>query len=122
MTRTRFCSALCCLRADEGDQRSRSYLLLADELRRRIGRPGDGPELFRRMVFNALINNCDDHLRNHGLIAAGAGWRLSPVYDLVPAPTVSHEVRLALRVSEDGVRTVTIPKLVACSGRFAVAG
>ena len=120
VTRTRFCSALCCLRADEGDQGARSYLRLADEVTRRIGRPGDGPELFKRMVLNALINNCDDHLRNHGVIADGAGWRLSPVYDLVPAPTISHEVRLALRVSDDGDRLITIPKLVACSGRFGL--
>jgi serine/threonine-protein kinase HipA len=122
VARTRFCSALCCLQADEGDQGGRSYLRLADEVTRRIGRPGDGPELFRRMVLNALINNCDDHLRNHGVIAAGTGWRLSPVYDLVPAPSVSHEVHLALRVGDDGDRAVTIPKLVACSGRFGLRG
>ena len=48
----------------------------------------DARELFRRMVFNILISNVDDHLRNHGFLWSGpAGWSLSPVYDLNPTPT-----------------------------------
>ncbi len=39
-------------------------------------------------VFNALISNVDDHLRNHGFLWLGkAGWSLSPAYDLNPVPT-----------------------------------
>ena len=34
----------------------------------------------------SCINNTDDHLRNHGLIRAGSGWRLSPVFDINPNP------------------------------------
>ncbi len=44
----------------------------------------DREELFRRMVFNMLVANEDDHLRNHSLLHDGAGWRLSPLYDVVP--------------------------------------
>jgi serine/threonine-protein kinase HipA len=44
-------------------------------------------ELWRRIVFNVLISNTDDHLRNHGfLYNGGAGWRLAPAYDLNPVP------------------------------------
>ncbi len=44
--------------------------------------------LWRRMAFSILISNTDDHPRNHGFLWAGsAGWRLSPAYDLNPAPT-----------------------------------
>jgi len=44
--------------------------------------------LFRRVVFNVLISNVDDHLRNHGFLWLGkAGWLLSPAYDLNPVPT-----------------------------------
>lgn len=44
--------------------------------------------LWRRIVFNVLISNTDDHLRNHGSLWAGSsGWRLSPAYDLNPVPT-----------------------------------
>lgn len=59
---------------------------------RRFGSPHtlqqDLTELFRRMVFNILCNNSDDHLRNHGFLfdPESRMWRLSPVYDLVPQP------------------------------------
>jgi serine/threonine-protein kinase HipA len=44
-------------------------------------------ELWRRMVFNILVSNTDDHLRNHGFLYAGPdGWRLAPAYDLNPVP------------------------------------
>ncbi len=48
-------------------------------------------ELFRRIAFNALISNTDDHPRNHGLIAPEQDWMLSPAYDLNPMPSVSRE-------------------------------
>jgi serine/threonine-protein kinase HipA len=41
-------------------------------------------QLFRQMVFNLLIGNTDDHLKNFSMLNAGNGWRLSPAYDLVP--------------------------------------
>jgi serine/threonine-protein kinase HipA len=48
----------------------------------------DAQALYRRVVFNVLISNVDDHLRNHGFLWLGkAGWRLSPAYDLNPVPT-----------------------------------
>jgi serine/threonine-protein kinase HipA len=46
-------------------------------------------ELFRRIVFSLLINNTDDHLRNHGFLRSGSGWRLSPVFDINPNPDTS---------------------------------
>lgn len=119
LSRTRFCSALSALRADDRDEAARSYLALADEVRR-VCSPAAGPELFTRMTFNALINHGDDHLRNHGIIATGRGWSLSPAYDLMPQPTVSHDVRLALRVGDAG-RTVTLSRLLACSARFGLS-
>ena len=42
-------------------------------------------ELWRRMVFNAMTGNTDDHLRNHAFLRDGNGWRLSPAYDLNPS-------------------------------------
>src|SRR3972149_6279324 len=44
--------------------------------------------LWRRIVFNVLISNVDDHLRNHAFLYVGpAGWRLSPAYDMNPLPS-----------------------------------
>src|SRR6185437_12204168 len=98
----RFVSALTVLDAGEtiGDRARWSYLLLADELRRRTDRvEEDLRELFGRMVFNSLISNTDDHPRNHGLIAPGRNFELAPAYDLTPNPLSSIERRdLALTV------------------------
>ncbi|MEQ1807565.1 MAG: HipA domain-containing protein [Burkholderiaceae bacterium] len=94
--RHRMVSGLTALGAEDshGDRAKWSYLLLADELRRRSAQPAqDLEELFRRMVFNALISNTDDHPRNHALIATTAKWELSPAYDLTPNPLTSIEKR-----------------------------
>lgn len=47
----------------------------------------DAAELYRRVAFNVLVSNVDDHLRNHGFLWTGkAGWVLSPAFDLNPVP------------------------------------
>lgn len=63
-----------------------SYAGIAEVIRR-IGRDprGDAQQLFRRMVFNIMVGNVDDHLRNHALLMAGGGrYRLSPAFDILP--------------------------------------
>jgi serine/threonine-protein kinase HipA len=81
-----------------------SYPLLADQVRRWSSRNDDDRrELYRRMVFNAMVTNTDDHPRNHAMLNTGTGWRLSPAYDIVPVPMVSQERRdLALTVGRYG--------------------
>lgn len=66
-----------------------SYIAFARELRRLSPTPAsDLNELFRRMVFNILIDNADDHLKNHGVLHAGGGrYQLSPAFDIVPQLT-----------------------------------
>jgi serine/threonine-protein kinase HipA len=94
--RARMVSALTLLKAeDSAQQRERwSYVLLSEELRRVVAEPKkDAAELYRRMCFNALISNLDDHPRNHALIAMERDWKLSPAYDLTPTPAVSIERR-----------------------------
>lgn len=46
-------------------------------------------ELWRRVAFSLIINNVDDHLRNHGFLRDVAGWRLSPAFDINPHPDPS---------------------------------
>lgn len=46
----------------------------------------DLKELFTRIIFNILVTNTDDHLRNHGFMVGGHGWRLAPAFDLNPNP------------------------------------
>lgn len=52
----------------------------------------DLEQLFRRVLFNILIGNRDDHLRNHGFLRAGDGWQLSPAFDVNPNPDKDHHV------------------------------
>ncbi len=84
-------------------QRNRSYLEIVDALRQHGAAPkADMEALWRRMVFNILISNTDDHLRNHGFLYAGQeGWRLSPAYDLNPVPTDIKPRILATAINED---------------------
>ena len=119
--RARMLSALTLLRTGDSHQdRDRwSYVLLAEELRRVSSDPrADARELFKRMVFNALISNTDDHPRNHAIIAPNEEWRLSPAYDLVPFPAVSVERRdLALGAGDYG-RYANATNLLSQCARF----
>ena len=58
----------------------------------------DLEQLWRRMVFNILVSNTDDHLRNHGFMMASSGWRLSPAYDINPNETGNG---LTLNISDN---------------------
>jgi len=86
-----------------GDAR-RSYIVLAEQMRRWITDKADLQmdlqELWRRMAYNALVGNRDDHPRNHGLINDGSGWRLSKAFDITPLPTFVRI--LAMGVGPDG--------------------
>lgn len=52
----------------------------------------DLAQLFRRVVFNVVVGNRDDHLRNHGFIRELSGWRLSPAFDMNPSPVKAEHV------------------------------
>lgn len=101
--RRHFISALTLLGAHESESTRKSYADIAAALRQYgADFTADARELFRRMVFNILCNNTDDHLRNHGFLWEGGGWRLSPAYDLVPHPQQGLTRMLALGVGADG--------------------
>jgi serine/threonine-protein kinase HipA len=84
--RVPFMSAMTALDAkDHSDDRS--YLEILDVIRQVGASPTqDARQLWRRMAFNVLTSNVDDHLRNHGFLWTGNGWRLSPAYDMNPTP------------------------------------
>lgn len=77
-------------RHQDGDDASTgvSYLELAQVLITQGSQTNtDLRELWSRIVFNILVSNTDDHLRNHGFILVpGKGWRLSEAYDMNPMP------------------------------------
>lgn len=98
-----------------------SYLLLADEIRRWSIKPdADRIELFRRMVFNAMVTNNDDHPRNHAMLRTPGGWRLSPAYDIVPVALLSQERRdLALEAGRYG-RVASVYNLLSGCASFGL--
>lgn len=86
------------------DHEDASYLDIAraiTELGEPIAIVEDLRQLFRRVVFNVLTANRDDHLRNHGFLRSVGGWRLSPAFDVNPTPQ-KHEHALAL---DESLRT-----------------
>ncbi len=82
-----FLSAMSALMAKDNEMHS--YLEIADVIRQMsVSSNEDLEALWRRIVFNVLISNVDDHLRNHAFLYSGlSGWRLAPAYDLNPTPT-----------------------------------
>jgi serine/threonine-protein kinase HipA len=109
--------------ADTPDKREKwSYLLLADEIRRANtdNQLRDLPELFRRICFNALISNTDDHPRNHAVIATDAAWSLSPAYDLTPNPMIALGRRDLAMTFGDWGRYANRTNLLSQCQRFLV--
>lgn len=88
--RLHFASAMTLTSRQDGDDASigASYLEIARVLIDHGAQTDmDLRELWSRIVFNVLVSNTDDHLRNHGfLLVPGKGWRLSEAYDMNPVP------------------------------------
>jgi serine/threonine-protein kinase HipA len=94
-----YMSALTALSARDGEVRS--YVEIAEALRTMGGAvTHDLPALWTRMVFNVLVSNTDDHLRNHAFLREARGWRLSPAFDLNPMPVDVRPRVHALAVDE----------------------
>jgi serine/threonine-protein kinase HipA len=75
-----------------------TYTDLSDAIRQHSLNPTkDLNALFDRVAFNILVSNVDDHLKNHGFLYAGENkWRLSPVFDVNPAPERFRELKTAI--------------------------
>jgi len=97
--RLAFVSAMTLTQRADGETGA-SYLELVDLLQSRgADTKADCEQLFRRVLFNILIHNTDDHLRNHGFFVDVDGIRLSPAYDLNPS-IERNELTLAINEVE----------------------
>jgi len=101
------------------DNETRSYLEIVDALRQHGAAPkADMEALWRRLVFNILISNTDDHLRNHGFLYEGPeGWRLSPAYDMNPVPTDIKPRILTTAINEED-NTASLALAMEVAGYF----
>lgn len=79
-------------------------------------------ELFRRMVFNLLVRNTDDHARNHGFLFDGRRPHLSPAFDLVATPArpgIGAEFNLALELGAQG-RHASVDNALSRAAHFGL--
>jgi serine/threonine-protein kinase HipA len=120
-----FESGLTLLGCDELESPDKSYGDLAQAVRRychpQVIR-ANNRELFERLVFNILVSNDDDHLRNHGFVFDPrlGGWRLSPLYDVMPRASLASERRLHLGVGPEG-RSATLDNAFAGRELFTLS-
>ncbi len=120
-----FVSGLTLLACDEMESHAKSYPEIADAIRRYC-HPSvvrqNNTELFQRMIFNIFVSNDDDHLRNHGFLwdAQIGGWRLSPLYDVMPRASMAEERRLHLGVGPQG-RLATLDNALEAHERFTLS-
>lgn len=125
VTRSLFASAATALRLRSDTTREdpdRSYVKFAYELRRWCADKNQSAadqlrELWRRMAFNALVGNYDDHPRNHALLYRDGSWGLSPAYDVVAIPRRREDQAMA--VDRRGSRIATPEALVLDAASFA---
>ncbi len=120
-----FVSGLTLVGCDETESRTKSYADLAMAIRRYCHPStirADNEELFKRMVFNIFVSNDDDHLRNHGFLwdPRLAGWRLSPLYDVLPRPSIATERYLHLGIGPQG-RLATLDNALAGHAIFSLS-
>ena len=90
-----------------------SYPDLLDVLRKE-GRsaPNLGEALFKRVAFNMMISNTDDHLRNHAAFWDGQHVELTPAYDLSPSPRTGETASQALAYGRHGERDSNLASLI----------
>ncbi len=124
MTRRHFISALTLLGCPEADSPHKNYADIADAIHKHGAAPmlaDNLKELFSRMVFNILVTNDDDHLRNHGMlwVPKHHAWELSPLYDVVPRPTHATERFLHLGIGQQG-RLATLDNALSWYARFGL--
>jgi serine/threonine-protein kinase HipA len=110
-----YMSAMTALDETDHGKQQRSYLELAEVLRREGSKPeADLKQLWRRIVFNILVSNTDDHLRNHAFLRSANGWELSPAFDMNPVPVeVKPRVRKLAIDEFDGTASLETALRVA---------
>ena len=94
--RIHFASAMSLLGLDDGAGSStgNGYLDIVDFILRGCTEVRQNlRELYRRVAFNVMFGNTDDHFRNHGFLLTPKGWTLSPAYDINPG-TKSYQCLL----------------------------
>jgi serine/threonine-protein kinase HipA len=105
--RIHFASALTLLGLTDGDNATNGhgYLDMVDFILQHCSEvEWNLRELYRRVAFNILIGNTDDHFRNHGFLLTPKGWTLSPAYDMNPTLSRHQSLMISEESNESDVR------------------
>lgn len=115
-------SALTLLDAEwhTNDRSAWVYAAVANEMSRRGVPAQDLQQFFKRMCFNALVGNDDDHPKNHAILWLKGGWRLAPMYDVVPGLEGSSPPNLSMAVGRSG-RVISRANLLSHYAHFALS-
>jgi serine/threonine-protein kinase HipA len=107
------------LQANRDDEHS--YTEIIDVMRSKCENfVEDARQLWRRLVFNHLITNVDDHLQNIGFLYSGNNqWRLAPAFDLNPFPDKDRESKTWL--SEDSGPISSTQQMLDQAARFELS-
>lgn len=99
-TRKVMLSALTLFELDDMLARYASYETLAEIIRQRFASPKETLlELYKRLCFNILCGNTDDHARNHAAFWDGKSFHLTPAYDICPQGRAGNEASQAMLIS-----------------------
>ena len=98
--RIHYASSLTLTGLHDGDnaESNKGYIDIADAIVGDAGvsRPVKNlEELYRRVAFNIVIGNHDDHFRNHGFLLTKNGWELSPAFDMNPTNSLTQSLLIS---------------------------
>lgn len=111
-------SALTLFGLDEMQARYAHYGDLADIIKARFAEPRrDLHELFRRIAFNILVGNTDDHARNHAAFWHGDTLSLTPAYDICPQPRTGGEASQSMLIQGND-RSSRLSTCLAAAAQF----
>ena len=120
-SRIPYLSAMSLLQSRDGDSAAYDYIDIAEALTEHgsTSVKRDLAELWRRVAFSVVIHNTDDHLRNHGFLRQGAGWTLSPLFDVNPNPDTGVEREIGIGTVH--AREHELDGLMSCAARFGLS-
>lgn len=121
VTRKLMLSALSLLNLNEMEARYASYIDLADIIRQRFDNPkSELNELYKRLAFNILIGNTDDHARNHSAFWNGKTLELTPAYDLCPQTRTGQEASQAMSIGGSEGNLSTLKNVLSICEHFQI--
>jgi len=112
-------SGLSLLELHEMEARYASYSDLADRIRQRFIEPqATLAELYKRLVFNVLVGNTDDHARNHSAFWNGRQLSLTPAYDICPQLRTGQETTQAMDIGGVAGNASTLTNVLSVCAKF----